>query len=240
MSVVASSEYSEPQPQPNLEVHLTVTHAALIACFDKEIDDFPTHVCCCCERLHQRKSVSVVKLSDDFNSDVWAELKCHIMKSNPDAGDQVLYMCNYCKPMMPPRCVLNGLQTVPIPRELAVLDQLSRQLIQLIRPGTYTGKVPVYNSLKACKETMFFLPLPLNKTLETIQEASESQNKALPNPELYIINPRRACAARVTVVVSVCLCVCYSQSHLSNVLSSHKRYDLLNGQRRSEISNSFL
>ena len=143
--------------------------------------------------------MSVVRLSDDFNSDVWAELKCHIMKSNPEAGNQVLYMCNYCKPMirrsmMPPRCVLNELQTVPIPKELAVLDQLSRQLIQLakcyqtiVRLGTHTGKVPVYNSLKACKGTMFFLPLPLNKTLETIQEAAESQNTALPNPELYII-----------------------------------------------------
>ena len=65
--------------------------------------------------------MSVVRLSDDFNSDVWAELKCHIMKSNPEAGNQVLYMCNYCKPrrsMMPPRCVLNELQTVPIPKEL--------------------------------------------------------------------------------------------------------------------------
>ena len=67
----------------------------------------------------------------------------------------------------------------------------------------------------------------------------------LPQDQIaLLINPRRACAARVTVVVPVCLCVCvcvcYSQSHLSNVRSSHKRYDLLNGQRRSEISNSFL
>ena len=45
---------------------------------------------------------------------------------------------------MPARCVLNGLQTVPIPPELAVLDQLSRQLIQrakcyqtVVRLGTY-------------------------------------------------------------------------------------------------------
>ena len=38
-----------------------------------------------------------------------------------------------------------------------------------------------------------------------------------------------------TVVVSVCLSVCYSTSHFSNVCSSH---DLLNGQRRS--SNGFL
>ena len=28
---------------------------------------------------------------------------------------------------MPPRCVLNGLQTSPIPRELSVLDELSIQ-----------------------------------------------------------------------------------------------------------------
>ena len=55
----------------------------------------------------------------------------------------------------------------------------------------------------------------------------------------YLVNPRRACAARVTVVGFVCLFVCYSIAHSSNVCSSHKRYDLLNGQRRSEISNSF-
>ena len=45
-----------------------VTHAALITELEKEIDDFPEHVCCCCERLNQRKSISVVRLSDNFNS----------------------------------------------------------------------------------------------------------------------------------------------------------------------------
>ena len=34
----------------------------------------------------------------------------------------------------------------------------------VVRLGTYTGKFPVYNSLKACEGTMFFLPLPFNKT----------------------------------------------------------------------------
>ena len=53
------------------------------------------------------------------------------------------------------------------------------------RLGTYTGKVPIYNSLKACKGTMFFLPLPLNKTLETLDQVEQSDD--LPNPELYII-----------------------------------------------------
>ena len=92
--------------------------------------------------------------------------------------------------------MLNGLQQVPIPAELAKLDALSAQLIQLtkcyqtvVRLGTYTGKVPIYNSLKACNGTIFFLPLPLNKTLDTLHQANVSGKRvtALPDPELYII-----------------------------------------------------
>ena len=128
---------------------------------------------------------------------MWPRLKSFIFEQIPDVQRHILYMCNYCKPMikenrLPPRCVLNGLQTVPVPTELAILDPLSRQLIQrakcyqtIVRLGTYTGKVPIYNSLKACKGTMFFLPLPLNKTLETLDQVEHSDD--LPNPELYII-----------------------------------------------------
>ena len=48
------------------------------------------------------------------------------------------------------------------------------------------GKVPSYNSLKAIKGAMFHLPLPLEKTMATLDEAGiDSSN--LPNPELYII-----------------------------------------------------
>ena len=36
------------------------------------------------------------------------------------------------------------------------------------------GKVPSYNSLKACKGTMFFLPLPHNKTIETLNDVTEA------------------------------------------------------------------
>ena len=91
---------------------------------------------------------------------------------------------------MPPRCVLNGLETVPIPEELQKLDPLSKQLIQrakafqtVVRLGTYTKKVPTYNSLKACKGSMFFLPLPLKKTQETLDKVEA----ALAHPELYIV-----------------------------------------------------
>ena len=97
---------------------------------------------------------------------------------------------------LPPRCVLNGLETVEIKAPLAKLDRLSRQLIQrakcyqtVVRLGTYTHKVPAYNSLKACKGTMFFLPLPFNNTVETVDDVIAS--KVLPEPEQSMVNPQR-------------------------------------------------
>ena len=182
----------------SLETQLLITHAQTVSQFEKEIDDDPVHPCCSCERLQQRKCVTRVSLSDNLGSKVWPALKAFIVEHNPDANKQVLYMCNYCKPLikqdiLPARCVLNGLQTVPVPPELAKLDCLSKQLIQrakcyptVVRLGTYTAKVPVYNSLKACKGTMFFLPLPFNKTLETLGQVKHFSS-ALPEPELYII-----------------------------------------------------
>ena len=159
-----------------IETQLLITHAQTISDFEKEIEDDPVHPCCSCERLHQRKCVS---LSDNLGSKVWPALKAFIVEHNPDASKQVLYMCNYCKPLikqdvLPARCVLNGLQTVPMPPELAKLDCLSKQLIQrakcyqtVVCLGTYTAEVPMYNSLKACKGTIFLLSLPFNKTLDT-------------------------------------------------------------------------
>ncbi len=118
--------------QPNLQSQLLSTHAHLITQLEKEIDDFPDNACCSCERLHQRKSVTRVTLTDELSSDVWPRLKNLILERNPDAAEKVLCMCNYCKPIvkrnkLPLLCVLNGLQTVPIPEELASLDPLSRQ-----------------------------------------------------------------------------------------------------------------
>ena len=152
--------------------------------------------------VDQRKSVSRVKLSDELGPVVWVRLKTYILQHSPGAVDQTLYMCNYCKPLikddkLPSRCVLNGLETCTVPKEIAQLDGLSRQLVQrakcyqtVVRLGTYSGKVPHYNSLKACKGTMFFLPLPMSKTLETLDQVDDSgasPSVALPNPELFIV-----------------------------------------------------
>ena len=81
------------------ESELLLTHALFITQLEKEIDDFPEHTCCSCNQLHQRKSVTRVKLSDSLSSEVWPRLKSFILEQNPTAGDQVLYMCNYCKPV---------------------------------------------------------------------------------------------------------------------------------------------
>ena len=62
--------------------------------------------------------------------------------------------------------------------------------------------------------------------------ACASDRFCVPRSIITVINPRRACAARVCswVCLSVCLFVCYSISHFSNVCSSQKRYRLPNGQ----------
>ena len=145
-----------------VENKLLIEHAQLITQFENEIDEYPEHVCCSCECLYQRKSVTKVKLTDKLGNGVWSRLKEYILGQCPNTDEVgTLYMCHYCKSSiknnkLPPRCVLNGLQQVPIPAELVKLDALSAQLIQLakcyqtvVRLGTYTGKVPIYNSLKA-------------------------------------------------------------------------------------------
>ena len=56
-------------------------------------------------------------------------------------------------------------------------------------------KVPTCNSLKACKGVMFFLPLPLSKTIDTLAEIEPSRTGnpkvlttacKLPDPEVHI------------------------------------------------------
>eukprot|EP00731_Ephydatia_muelleri_P023512 Em0015g1095a len=135
---------------------------------------------------------------DKYETDTWQRLKAHVLQNGVT---EQLYICQYCRPFLnkntiPARCVLNGLVTELIPDELKSLNALSKQLIQrakafqtIVRLGTYSGKVPAYNALQACRGCMFFLPLPLNKTWDTLSEIElgGSGLVALPDPQLYII-----------------------------------------------------
>ena len=135
----------------------------------------------------------------NFCTDVWRDLKLHIPQNKSQVALQPHYVCQYCQPIlnknnMPCRCILNGMLTEPVPKELQVLDPLSKQLIQWEKAfqatvwlGTYTGKVPTYNMLKACKGAMFFLPLPLDRTLQTIEDVESNASVGLPDPEIYVL-----------------------------------------------------
>ena len=182
-----------------IERDLKVTHADLIAELQSKFNDDAEFACCSCERLFQRKQVSCVNFSlDKYETDTWQRLKAHVLQNGVT---EQLYICQYCRPFLnkntiPARCVLNGLVTELIPDELKSLNALSKQLIQrakafqtIVRLGTYSGKVPAYNALQACRGCMFFLPLPLNKTWDTLSEIElgGSGLVALPDPQLYII-----------------------------------------------------
>ena len=191
--------------QPNLadlESELHVQYVAIISEVEKKCSDDAEFPCCSCEQL-LRKQVTAFKLSDaKLNSEKWKSLKRHMLQNNSGDASLTHYGCQYCRPVlnkdkMPSRCILNGLFTIAMPKELEALDPISKQLIQrgkafqaVVRLGTHTGKVPTYNSLKACKGTMFVLPLPLNKTLQTIEDVENSkdvESVGLPDAELYIL-----------------------------------------------------
>ena len=83
---------SENLREPISESQLMIKHAHIISQLEKEIDDYPQHVCCSCERLHQRKFVTRVKLSDNLSSDVWPALKSFMLEHNPPTDDEVLFL----------------------------------------------------------------------------------------------------------------------------------------------------
>ena len=101
---------------------------SLLSCTDDAV--FP---CCSCERLCQRKQVSLFNFSlDKYNTDAWVRLRAHIVENN---STEKLYICQHCRPFLdknaiPSRCVLNGLITESVPVELKLPDVLRKQLIQ--------------------------------------------------------------------------------------------------------------
>ena len=185
---------------PHIETHLEVTHASIIEDYYKKLDADPEYACCSCEQLFLRNNVSEFKFGvEKYNTCVWNRIRKYLIQCDRDITDKLLYVCKHCRPVLnnnqiPNWSILNGLITEPVPDELAKLIVLERQLIQrakcfqtIIRLGTYTSKVPIYNCLKAVKGTMFVLPLPLEKTLSDIKNLSFNSMSPLPDPEVYII-----------------------------------------------------
>ena len=110
-----------------------------------------------------------------------------------------LTVCQYCRPClnndkMPSRCILNGLVTEAVPGELARLDALSKQLIQrakafqtVVKLGSITAKVPIYNSLQDCKRQCSFFPYLSRGHLSKCLSMASLHHMQLPESQIYPI-----------------------------------------------------
>ena len=119
--------------RPDLEKHLQIEHAKVMAKYKKELEDYPQNPCCSCNMLFCLKQGSKITFSTELGN-MWPDLKHSSLRMTLMLQIR-LFICTYCRSYlrsneMPPRCVLNGLQTSPIPKELSVLDELSKQFIQ--------------------------------------------------------------------------------------------------------------
>ena len=188
----------------DIESILQVKYAEVFKNYRNKLDEDPAYSCCSCERLLTRARLTeFTAKTKKFSTDQWCTLKAYLAERDKDFNTKTYYICTYCRPLLndkkiPDRCVLNSLYVEPVPEELSGLNALERQLIQrakcfqtVIRLGTYTGKVPIYNATKAVKGTTFFLPLPLQDTINKLDTAGLpddlSSERILPDPELYII-----------------------------------------------------
>ena len=188
----------------DIERVLQVKHAKVFDVYREKLKDDPEYACCSCERLLTRSSVTRFTAdTQKFSSGQWTTLKAYLAQRDHNFNSKIYYVCTHCRPrlnenILPDRCVLNGLYVEPVPQELSGLNALGRQLIQrakcfqtVIRLGTYTGKVPIYNATRALKGTTFFLPLPVQDTIDKLNTVGLTEGispeQILPDPELYII-----------------------------------------------------
>ena len=209
-SLPSSPTDTDGLPGEVSESHLEVEFAEVIQEFYEKLKQDPEFKCCSCERLLMKKALTHFNFTTEkFCSDTWTQLKNYMTEKDPDASKKVHYVCAHCRPIlnannMPGRCVLNGLFSEPIPIELCNLNTIEKQFIQrakcfqtIVRLGTYTRKVPLYNALKAVKGTMFFLPLGMEDTMRKLEGSGISADcfsdpsyelpDCLPDPELHIL-----------------------------------------------------
>ena len=183
------SENADEHPQfsaeglVDVETDVQVKYASVFEQYKEKLEEDFEYPCSSCERLHKKGYVTKYTANTKkFDSAKWKQLKQYLAERDDDFDSKIYYICQHCRPLLndnklPATCVLNGLYVEEIPKELSQLNALGRQLVQrakpfqtIIRLGTYTEKVPIYNATKGLKGTMFFLPLPLQNTIETFDD----------------------------------------------------------------------
>ena len=189
----------------NVENEIQVKYTNVFEQYKKKLDEDFEFLCSSGERLHKRSYITKYTAdTQKFESAKWIQLKEYLAERDDNFDEKIYYICQHCRPLlnnnkMPSTCVLNGLYVEEIPKELSKLNALGWQLVQRVKPfqtiirlGTYTGKVPIYNATKGLKGTMFFLPLPLQNTIEAfddlgINDLTSDDLQMLPDPEFYIL-----------------------------------------------------
>ena len=73
--------------RPDLEKHLEIQHAKIMALYKKDLEDYPQNPCCSCNMLFRRKQGTKVCFSDELGR-VWPKLKEFILKDDPQASNK--------------------------------------------------------------------------------------------------------------------------------------------------------
>ena len=149
----------------NIESDVQVKYASVFEQYKEKLDEDYEYPCSSCERLHKKTYVTIY--TKKFDSAKWRQLKQYLSEMDDDFDSKKLLNDNKVPATVKPY------QTI-------------------IRLGMYTGKVPIYNATKGLKGTMFFLPLPLQNTIEAFDDLGMPNDltedlQVLPDPELYIL-----------------------------------------------------
>lgn len=124
---------------------------------------------------------------------IWRDLMAHTKKQNIDPQ----YICNYCErkfrnALMPAYCILNNLFAQDVPEVISFLNSFEKILIQrakafqtVVKMGTVMNKkLPQRQIVQRVKGRTFYLPLPLQKTMNKI---CSNTNPMRRNSEIHIV-----------------------------------------------------
>ena len=156
--------------------------------------DIPIHPCVSCEKLCYRRNITeIVKFRAPLDTKTWLKLMKFVDERKIDYN----YVCHYClskfrENKIPSACILNNLDVKEPPKEILLLNDYEKVLIQrakafqvVLRMGTVSNKnLPFNRKISKVKGRTFHLPLPTEETLKKICPDDQPINS---EHEFYIL-----------------------------------------------------
>ena len=146
------------------------------------------------------------------------------------------FQCSLCEAVVSPSSsCLENMRAYTIPLKWRIFPSITLSLFSQMQTLPFSPRVNV------CRTVVVFGPLStvINHSHSALSVAYCITMCIRPLGHCYIINPRRACAARVTVVVlSVCLCTFYSRTTGSE--TAYERYQQLQCYKRKKNNVAIL